>query len=117
MTEQEKLDNLRAMCGMSSTEISDATLTIYLGNAKNIILRKAFPLVADFARIALPVKYESLQVEIANELVLKRGAEGETAHSENGVNRSYENAGVSSFLLDQIVPCTRVISITNESAT
>lgn len=117
MTEQEKLDNLRAMCGMSSTEISDTTLTIYLGNAKNIILRKAFPLVADFVRIALPVKYESLQVEIANELVLKRGAEGEVSHKENGVNRSYESGGVSSFLLSQIVPCTRVISVTNESAT
>lgn len=117
MTEQEKLDNLRAMCGMSSTEISDTTLTIYLGNAKNIILRKAYPLVADFAAIAMPVKYDSLQVEIANELVLKRGAEGEISHNENGVNRSYESGGVSSFLLNQIVPCTRVITITNESAT
>ena len=116
MTEQEKLDNLRVMCGMSASEIPDTTLTIYLGNAKNIILRKAYPLVADFAAMALPVKYESLQVEIANELVLKRGAEGEVSHNENGVNRSYENGGISSFLLDQIVPCTRVISITNENA-
>ena len=56
MTEQEKLDNLRAMCGLSSTEISDTTLTIYLGNAKNIILRKAFPLVPDFAARGFPVK-------------------------------------------------------------
>ena len=114
MTDAEKLANLRVMCGLSESEMPDTTLTIYLGNAKNLILRKAYPLVADYSVMSLPVRYDSLQVEIATELVLKRGAEGEVGHSENGVNRSYESAYVSQTLLSQIVPCTRVISVTNE---
>ena len=114
MTDSEKLNNLRVMCGLNATEMPDTTLEIYLGNAKNIILRRAYPLVADYSLVSLPVRYDSLQVEIATELVLKRGAEGETSHSENGVNRSYESAGVSQTLLSQIVPCTRVITVTNE---
>jgi hypothetical protein len=32
------------------------------------------------------------------------GAEGQTAHSENGINRTYEAADVSPSILRKIVP-------------
>jgi hypothetical protein len=38
------------------------------------------------------------------ELFSKMGAEGQTAHNENGINRTYESAGVSNSLLRRIVP-------------
>ena len=48
-------------------------------------------------------------MEIAAYLVNQRGAEGETAHSENGISRSYEDGDVPPTLLREIVPCASLI--------
>ena len=48
------------------------------------------------------------QVEIAVYLMNKRGAEGESAHSENGVSRTYENGDVPASMLRGIVPMVGV---------
>ena len=42
-------------------------------------------------------------------LLNKRGAEGETAHSENGVSRSYEDGDIPPTLLRRILPMAGVI--------
>ena len=42
-------------------------------------------------------------------MISKRGAEGETSHSENGVSRSYASAGVSEELLREITPKVGVV--------
>lgn len=55
-------------------------------------------------------QYETLQLEIAQFLYNKIGAEGETAHNENGVDRTYENAHIPDSMLDCIVPLGKVIS-------
>lgn len=52
----------------------------------------------------MPERYEYVQVEIAVYLINKRGAEGETAHSENGISRTYDNADIPSALLRDVVP-------------
>jgi hypothetical protein len=39
----------------------------------------------------------------------KRGAEGETSHSENGVSRTYSSASVSEELLREITPKAGVV--------
>ena len=52
----------------------------------------------------IPAQYAYIQVRIAVELFNKMGAEGQTAHSENGISRSWETADVSPSLLKQIMP-------------
>lgn len=54
-------------------------------------------------------QYSSLQIEIAVFLYNKLGAEGENNHSENGVNRSYENAHIPDSMLNMVVPLGVVI--------
>ena len=54
-------------------------------------------------------RYKDLQIRIATEMFNKRGAEGETAHSENGVSRTYASANVSEDLLKEITPRVGVI--------
>ncbi len=54
-------------------------------------------------------RYNDLQLRMAVELYSKAGAEGETAHSENGVSRTYSAAWVSPELLGEIVPKAKVI--------
>ena len=50
---------------------------------------------------------------VAMELYSKLGAEGETAHSENGISRTYENGFVSSSLLKSVVPYVGSVGVKN----
>ena len=53
-------------------------------------------------------KYTSLIVKLALSSITKYGAEGEKAHSENGINRSYDNAGeYPEAFLSRIVPLAK----------
>ena len=104
MTQTEKLTLLRAMVGESDTE---EVLLAYLNIAGNKILNRAYPYGTEETEV--PVRYDFLQCEIAAYLLNKRGAEGQTAHSENGINRSYESADVPESLLGAITPMVGVI--------
>ena len=93
---------------MTGEQNPDVLLT-YLNIAGNKVLKRAFPF-SDMAVTEVPDRYAYNQVEIAAYLLNKRGAEGQTSHSENGVSRSYENGDVPPTLLREIVPCASVIS-------
>lgn len=95
------LERMKLKIGDSS--VSDDLLLTYLEDAKDIILNKRYPFgYPDGTEIE--AKYETVQVAVAMELYSKLGAEGETAHSENGISRTYENGFVSSSLLKSVVP-------------
>ena len=104
MTEVEKLSLLRAMVGTPNTDEnwSDDVLLLYLAIAGRKIINRAYPY--DDTITEVPRRYGYLQCEIANYLLNKRGAEGQTAHSENGINRSYESADVPESMLSEVVP-------------
>ena len=108
VTYTSKLEMVRAMCGQDAENAPDSLLETYILTAGNAILNRRYPLLADRNNLPVPDQYAVLQCEIANETFQKRGAEGETTHNENGVNRSYETAGVSSSLLKRVVPCAKV---------
>lgn len=108
MTDVDKLVMLRGMTG----EENEEALITYLGIAGDKICRKAYP----FSRTVkvVPEQYGFVQVEIAAYLLNKRGAEGQTAHSENGITRTYENADIPSTLLRDIIPYASPIGGRNE---
>lgn len=103
MTDTEKLTMLKAMTG----EKDENVLSTYLSIAGNKVLKRAYPF--DSTVTVVPDRYAYNQVEIAAYLVNKRGAEGETAHGENGISRSYEDGDVPPTLLREIVPCASLI--------
>ena len=109
MTEVEKLALLRAMVGTPNTDEnwSDDVLISYLAIAGRKIINRAYPY--DDEIMEVPRRYGYLQCEIACYLLNKRGAEGQTAHSENGVNRSYESADVPESLMKEVIPHVGVI--------
>lgn len=108
MSETEKLIMLRAMVGNSdSKDWSDDVLLTYLTLAGSKIIRRAYPY--DETVDTVPNRYGCLQCEIAAYMLNKRGAEGETSHSENGISRGYESADVPESLLGQIVPFCEVL--------
>ena len=88
-------------------ENSEELIMQYLDTAQSIILAHLFPFGTD--RTEVEPQYKGLQLRIAIDLYNKRGAEGEKAHSENGVSRTYESSWVSQQLLDEIVPKAEVL--------
>jgi hypothetical protein len=104
MSHEEKLQLLKAMVGESDT---DEVLLAYLNIAGRKIINRAYPY--DHEVTEVPTRYDFLQCEIAAYLLNKRGAEGQTSHSENGISRSYESADVPESLLGAITPMVGVL--------
>lgn len=104
MTQTEKLTLLKAMVGSSDT---DDVLLAYLDLAGAKIINRAYPYDSEVTEV--PRRYEFLQCEIAAYLLNKRGAEGQTGHSENGISRSYESAGVPESMLGAVTPMVGVL--------
>lgn len=103
MTDKEKRTMLEAITG----ETEEAVLSTYLTLAAGVVLRKAFPFGDGTETV--PAKYDTIQIEIAAYMLNKRGAEGESAHSENGVTRYYEDGDIPPTLLRRILPVGEVL--------
>ena len=88
-------------------KVDDIELEDILESAKAVIMSRRFPFGEQPTE--MEDKYKDLQIRIAVEMFNKRGAEGETAHSENGVSRSYSSASVSEELLREITPKAGVV--------
>ena len=104
MKQTEKLTLLKAMVGSAD---SDDVLLAYLDIAGNKILTRAYPYGTDETEV--PSRYDFLQCEIAAYLLNKRGAEGQTSHSENGISRTYASADVPESMLGAVTPMAGVI--------
>lgn len=103
MTDSEKLKMLRALIGSST--LSDDALSVYLKIAGEKVLRRCYPYAASTQEYTVPERYETIQVELAVNEVLKRGAQGQSSMSDNGVSRVYESEDV---LLNRIMPYAHV---------
>lgn len=77
-------------------------------SAKTAILNRRFPF-GDFpededGNVLLENRYKDLQYRICIDLYNKAGAEGQLAHTENGIYRTYESSWVSDQLLREVTP-------------
>ena len=86
---------------------NDVELEDLLESARAVILSRRFPFTQHPPDVE--DRYKDLQIRIAVEMYNRRGAEGETAHSENGVSRTYSGANVSEELLREITPKVGVV--------
>ncbi len=94
---------MKAQLALITDERDDDILSAYLDIAGAKILERVYPYKHD-EELSVPAKYQSTQLEIAVFLLNKRGAEGETSHGENGINRSYESASVPASMLKHVIP-------------
>lgn len=106
-------DMLRRMKAIIGDEVMDGDnddlLSVYLDIAADKILNRRYPFRRPPGAEVEP-QYRQAQLEIAIFLFTKRGAEGESLHSENGVSRSYGMAtDVPPELLMQVTPLGRVV--------
>ena len=107
MTDEEKIARFEVL--ISPDTASTELLQNLLWQAEGIVLNRRYPFGCPEGATVTSA-YEHIQLQIAVELFAKMGAEGQTGHSENGVNRSYEAADVSPSLLKRIVPVAGSVS-------
>ena len=107
MTSYEKLERLEMLTGASAED--EALLSALLDEAGSAIILKAYPFRTDVTEV--PPIYDVLHISIAQYLYNKLGAEGQTAHSENGITRQYGSADIPSEMLARVVPFAEVIPL------
>ena len=105
MTEAEKITMLRAIGGWDD---SDTVLSAFLDVAGGMVVTRCYPFGDGTETV--PLKYEITQVKVANYLLNKRGAEGETGHTENGTSVSYSDGDVPRSVMGEIIPFSRLVA-------
>ena len=104
MTDAEKRNEF-AKAILPDTD-TDEVLEATLADAGALILNRMCPFGYSDG-MAVPSRYDRIQIQLAVELYTHRGAEGQTGHSENGINRTWPE---KSALLKMILPhCGSVI--------
>lgn len=82
----------------------------YLKPAADIVWNKLYPFSESHTPYScFPCRYGSIVMEIAIYIYDKEGAEGETAHNENGIGRTYESGSIPQSILDRITPHFKLI--------
>lgn len=103
----DDLTKYRVMVGINAEDTSmDSVILIYLNRAEKRVIKRRYPFGAteEEKELALDTysdNVDSLYVVLYN----KQGAEGESAHNENGINRTYEDENVC---LNDIVPMAKI---------
>ena len=101
MTNEQKIEKLKVL--ISPDTATDALLFFLVEQAEGIVLNRRYPFGVPEG-MTVEQRFEHIQLQIAVELFSKMGAEGQTAHKENGVDRTYEAADVSPSLVRRITP-------------
>mgnify|MGYP005806633883 FL=1 len=100
------MDNLERM-KLRTGESNIAVLQDCLASARAAIMARRYP-YGDWPD-ELESRYLDLQFRIALAIFNKQGGEFETAHSENGVSRSYGSEGIPQELLLEVTPMAKTV--------
>lgn len=108
MTQSEKIINVQTLV-QNDPKATDGVVSVYLSQAEKTLLNclyRAYGTVPEGA--TLPPINEWDQVELASRYFLRRGGQGEDAHNENGVNRTYGSVD-DQDILRRIMPYAKVM--------
>ncbi len=107
MTTAEKIIRVQTLLG-NDEEATDALISVYLDYAKDAILNRRYVGKIPMYITDVPCEYENLQIRLAERYFLKRGAEGEAVHLEDGVHRHYGSVN-DEDLLKEVTTVVRVL--------
>ena len=99
------MDNL-ARLKLRTGEADESILEDCLESAKSAIMARRYP-YQEWPD-ELESRYLDLQFRCALAIYNKQGGEFETAHSENGVSRSFGSEGIPQELLMEVTPMAKV---------
>lgn len=105
MTDAEKIAFVQTLVE-NDAAATENTVGVYLSLALGKIRDEMYPFDTSGEK-TVPERYDQLQCELASRLFLRRGAQGEVAHNENGVNRTYGSVD-DRDLLNKIIPFAKL---------
>lgn len=103
MTREQKIRTVRTL----SDNADEALIKVYLDIASDRILKRLYPHGA-IAGVTVPEEHALTVCELAARMILRRGGEGETAHGENGISRTYDSVD-DADILNRVVPYAKII--------
>ena len=106
MTQAEKIIMVRTLVENDSNA-TDEIIAVYLNLAVNAMLERLYPFDSTKDSGDVPVRYDTLQCELAARYYLRRGGQGEINHEENGVNRQYASVD-DEDILRRLTPFAKV---------
>lgn len=106
MTDAEKIAYLNSIFA-DDPLVTESALNRSLEDAKDRIMRRRYPFGYS-SETTFPAMFDMLQCNLAASIYARTGAEGETAHNENGVSRTYASADMEE-LLRAVTPMAKVL--------
>lgn len=102
----EKITTVRTLLD-NDPQATDGLLEILLKDAEYTILNRMYPFGIP-EDTYVPDAYEMMECRLAQRYFLRRGAEGEIVHNENGVNRTYQSVN-DEDILRNIIQVAKVV--------
>ena len=103
MTTEEKLANIKVMLNIEDDSLDDK-LTAYLNMAEHEIIAWLYSLVTMPEEPTVPTKYDIIQINAVVVAFTIEGAEGESSHNENGINRKFNYDTMVKFIHSHVYP-------------
>ena len=96
MKQADKITTVKTLLD-NDAQATDSLITILLADAGMTILNRMYPFgIPEDTEV--PERYDYFQCRLAQRYFLRRGAEGEIVHNENGVNRTYQSVNDEDIL-------------------
>lgn len=106
MTDQEKLSMLKTFLDINDTS-QDATLTVYLSAAKQEIIGWHYAPNTLVDNIPANLEMTQIQAVVAGYNI--RGAENQTVHNENGINRTFKYSDMVLYIHNNVPGYAKVL--------
>lgn len=108
MTTDEKLSKLKVLLDITGAE-QDELLTVYLSLARDEILGWLYSGKTPENVKDVPAQYEPTQIMAVIAGYGLSGAENQTAHSENGISRTFKYSDMVDYIRSHVTPYVGVI--------
>lgn len=110
MTQTQKVEMLRTLLSNDDAAPDDDVLAAYLNVAESEILswRYSFSTDNDVPQ-SCPPEYEMTQIHAVLAGLTTSGGEGETAHSENGISRTFRYPDMMAYVRANVRPICKVV--------
>lgn len=89
MTTEEKIAETKVL--VNDARVTSEVISTYITLAENRLLSKMYPYLSDLSSKTLPSKHDHDVCELASRMIFRRGFEGQTSSSENGVSRGFSS--------------------------
>ena len=108
MTDAEKLAQVKSLMNITDTG-SDAQLAVFLSFAQSEILNWLYSGKTPDGITGVPARYEPTQVMSVVAGYGLQGAENQTAHSENGISRTFKHEDMVAYIRSHVAAYVGVV--------